>query len=28
VFDALQDGRVARGVVFGLVLQGLRGITQ
>jgi hypothetical protein len=28
VFDALQEGRVARGVMFGLVLQGLRGITQ
>ncbi|KAI8937936.1 hypothetical protein NX059_005619 [Plenodomus lindquistii] len=28
VFDVLQEGRVARGVMFGLVLQGLRGITQ
>ncbi|KAF2028266.1 hypothetical protein EK21DRAFT_70158 [Setomelanomma holmii] len=28
VFDALQEGRVARGVMFGLVLQGLRGVTQ
>ncbi|EDU41368.1 PX domain-containing protein [Pyrenophora tritici-repentis] len=28
VFDCLQDTRVARGVVFGLVLQGLRAITQ
>ena len=28
VFDCLQDPRVARGVVFGLVLQGLRAITQ
>ena len=28
VFDCLQEGRVARGVMFGLVLQGLRAITQ
>lgn len=28
VFDVLQEPRVARGVVFGLVLQGLRGVTQ
>lgn len=28
VFDCLQDPRVARGVMFGLVLQGLRAITQ
>ncbi|KAF2124189.1 hypothetical protein P153DRAFT_426644 [Dothidotthia symphoricarpi CBS 119687] len=28
VFDVLQEGRVARGFVFGLVLQGLRGVTQ
>jgi hypothetical protein len=28
VFDAVQEPRVARGVVFGLVLQGLRGVTQ
>ena len=28
VFDCLQEPRVARGVMFGLVLQGLRGITQ
>jgi hypothetical protein len=28
VFDALQEPRVARGVMFGLVLQGLRGVTQ
>jgi hypothetical protein len=28
VFDALQEPRVARGVIFGLVLQGLRGVTQ
>ncbi|KAF2676547.1 hypothetical protein K458DRAFT_424646 [Lentithecium fluviatile CBS 122367] len=28
VFDALQVERVARGVIFGLVLQALRGITQ
>jgi hypothetical protein len=28
VFDCLQEGRVARGVMFGVVLQGLRGVTQ
>ncbi|KAL6703639.1 hypothetical protein ACN47E_009499 [Coniothyrium glycines] len=28
VFDVLQDGRVARGLMFGLVLQGLRAVTQ
>jgi hypothetical protein len=28
VFDAVQVERVGRGVIFGLVLQGLRGITQ
>ncbi|KAJ4329969.1 hypothetical protein N0V95_010122, partial [Ascochyta clinopodiicola] len=28
VFDCLQEPRVARGVVFGLVLQGLRAVTQ
>ncbi|KAF2011849.1 hypothetical protein BU24DRAFT_396460 [Aaosphaeria arxii CBS 175.79] len=28
VFDALQEERLARGVMFGLVIQGLRGITQ
>lgn len=28
VYDCLQEGRVARGVMFGVVLQGLRGITQ
>lgn len=28
VFDCLQEERVARGVMFGLVLQGLRAITQ
>lgn len=28
VFDALQVERVARGVIFGLVLQALRGVTQ
>ncbi|KAJ6203058.1 sorting nexin C terminal-domain-containing protein [Bipolaris maydis] len=28
VFDCLQDQRVARGVMFGLVLQGLRAVTQ
>ena len=28
VFDCLQDERVARGVIFGLVLQGLRAVTQ
>jgi len=28
VFDCLQDERVARGVMFGLVLQGLRAVTQ
>ncbi|KAF2878018.1 PXA domain-containing protein [Massariosphaeria phaeospora] len=28
VFDVLQDARVARGVMFGLVLQGLRAVTQ
>lgn len=28
VFDCLQEPRVARGVMFGLVLQGLRAITQ
>jgi hypothetical protein len=28
VFDALQVERVARGVMFGLVVQGLRGVTQ
>jgi hypothetical protein len=28
VFDCLQEGRVARGVMFGLVLQGLRAVTQ
>ncbi|KAF1915990.1 PXA domain-containing protein [Ampelomyces quisqualis] len=28
VFDCLQEPRVARGVMFGLVLQGLRGVTQ
>ena len=28
VFDSLQDRKVARGLIFGLVLQGLRGIVQ
>jgi hypothetical protein len=28
VFDALQDARMARGVIFGLVIQALRGIVQ
>lgn len=28
VFDCLQEPRVARGVMFGLVLQGLRAVTQ
>ncbi|KAJ4346383.1 uncharacterized protein N0V89_010312 [Didymosphaeria variabile] len=28
VFDALQDARVARGVIFGLMLQALKGVTQ
>ncbi|KAF2445979.1 hypothetical protein P171DRAFT_520681 [Karstenula rhodostoma CBS 690.94] len=28
VFDALQDARVARGVVFGVMLQALKGVTQ
>lgn len=28
VFDALQDERVARGVIFGLMLQALKGVTQ
>jgi hypothetical protein len=28
VFDCLQEPRVGRGVVFGLVLQGLRAVTQ
>lgn len=28
VFDCLQEGRVARGLMFGLVLQGLRAVTQ
>ena len=28
VFDCLQDQRVARGIMFGLVLQGLRAVTQ
>jgi hypothetical protein len=28
VFDALQHPKVARGVMFGLVIQGLRGVTQ
>jgi hypothetical protein len=28
VFDALQDARVARGVIFGVVLQALKGVTQ
>lgn len=28
VFDALQEPRVARGVIFGLVIQGLRAVTQ
>lgn len=28
VFDCLQDQRVARGVMFGMVLQGLRAVTQ
>lgn len=28
VFDCLQESRVARGVMFGLVLQGLRAVTQ
>lgn len=28
VFDCLQDEKVARGLVFGLLLQGLRGIVQ
>jgi hypothetical protein len=28
VVDCLQEERVARGVMFGLVLQGLRGVTQ
>ncbi|OAG03717.1 uncharacterized protein CC84DRAFT_1165904 [Paraphaeosphaeria sporulosa] len=28
VFDALQDARVARGVIFGIMLQALKGVTQ
>jgi hypothetical protein len=28
VFDCLQDDRIARGVMFGLLLQGLRAVTQ
>lgn len=28
VFDCLQDGRVARGLVFAVVLQGVRAVAQ
>jgi hypothetical protein len=28
VFDALQEPRLARGVIFGLCVQGLRAVTQ
>lgn len=28
VFDSLQEGRVLRGVMFGLLLQGVRALTQ